>query len=117
MAEFAGKRILIVEDEALIAMSLEAMLESLGCVVIGSASSLEKGLENARSMELDAAVLDVNLRGIRSDPIARELSERGMPFILATGYGAEFRTDSESPVLEKPYQREQLAAALRKLFP
>lgn len=116
MDELAGKRILIVEDEALIAMSLEAMLESLGCVVIGTASSLEKGLESVRNLELDAAILDVNLRGTRSDPLARKLEDRGVPFVLATGYGAELSRDSHLPILEKPYQREQLAAALRKLF-
>lgn len=116
MGEFLGKRVLVVEDEALIAMSLEAMLEGLGCVVLGPVSSLEKGLENARSLEFDVAILDVNLRGARSDPIAEELSGKGTPFILATGYGAEFAKASVFPVLEKPYHQEQLARALRKVF-
>ena len=108
-------RVLVVEDEAMVAMMLEDMLDDLGCRVVGPAASLAAGLELARSAPLDAAVLDVNLAGEKVFPIADALSERGVPFVYATGYGrAGLREeDTARPVVQKPYSTQDLARTLR----
>src|SRR5690606_28701228 len=84
--DLAGLRILIVEDELLVALELETMLGSLGCEVVGPAARLEKALNLAETEELDGAVLDVNLRGKPVYPVAAALGARGIPFIFSTGY-------------------------------
>ncbi|MFW6027592.1 MAG: response regulator, partial [bacterium] len=68
-----------------------------------------------REEQLDAAVLDVNLNGKRSDPVAEVLKERGIPFIFATGYGNAER-GAGVPVLDKPYTEEKLAHALNRVL-
>ena len=120
MAAIAAKpalapRVLVVEDEAMVAMMLEDMLDDLGCAVVGPAASLQKGLELARSAAVDAAVLDVNLAGEKVFPIADVLTERGIPFVFATGYGrAGLREqDTARPVVQKPYSAQDLARTLR----
>lgn len=114
-----GARVLIVEDEAMIAMLIEEFLSDLGCDVAASASRLDSAVEKARNLAIDIAVLDVNLAGQLSYPVAGVLRERGIPFVFATGYGAEgmpaeFRG---APVLSKPFAQEQLAEALRSVAP
>lgn len=113
--DLSGKRVLVVEDEMLVAMNLEDELTALGLLVVGPAMRLETGLELARSADLDVAVLDVNLHGGRSYPIATELLDRGVPFIFATGYGhAEgFGEFADTITLTKPYRTSDLAAALQ----
>lgn len=108
-----GKRILVVEDEALIAVMVEDMLMEMGAVVIGPAATIESALELARREELDAAVLDVNVRGERIDPVAEALMARGIPVLFATGYG-EVRLASgvQTTVIDKPYTQEKLARGL-----
>lgn len=83
----AGKRVLIVEDEALVAMLIEGLLEECECSVVGPCSTVEKALEVANSETFDLAVLDVNLRGQMVYPVAEALSERHIPFLLVSGYG------------------------------
>ncbi|RYB01369.1 response regulator [Lichenibacterium ramalinae] len=80
-------RVLIVEDEMMVAMLVEDMLVDMGFIVVGPAYRLGDGLRLAKSETLDVAVLDVNLKGARSFPIATVLTERGIPFVFATGYG------------------------------
>ena len=108
-------RILVVEDEAMVAMMLEDMLSDLGCDVVGPAASLAAGLDLARTASIDAAVLDVNLAGQKVFPIADALTERGVPFVFATGYGrAGLRDQDEGrPVVQKPYSTQDLARTLR----
>jgi CheY-like chemotaxis protein len=79
-------RILIVEDELLIAMEIEQMLVELGCAVVGPAPSVAQALAILDREEPDFAILDVNLGPERSTPIAEALRKRGVPFALATGY-------------------------------
>ncbi|MEF0942866.1 response regulator [Rhizobium sp. BR 362] len=98
-------RFLIVEDEALIAMLIEDILTDLGYEVAAVASRLRDACEHARSAEFDFAILDVNLDGKPSYPVAEILDERGVPFAFATGYGAlgldgKF---SKIPTLAKPF--------------
>jgi CheY-like chemotaxis protein len=109
-----GKRIFVVEDEAILSMMIEEMLEDMGCVVAGTASSLQEGIEQARAIFIDAAVLDINLAGELSYPIADVLVERGIPFLFATGYGTAGLTGALQAVqvLTKPYRSEQLEDAL-----
>lgn len=108
--------ILIVEDEALIAAMLQDMLEDLGARVIGPAYTLEIGCELARTAACDAALLDVSIRGETVAPVAKILAGRGVPFILATGYGGELANAwPGAPVIEKPYSTNDLGRALTSI--
>ncbi|QNP45730.1 response regulator [Sphingomonas sediminicola] len=116
--DLIGKRVLVVEDEAILAMSVEDMIHELGCVVVGPALSAADGEQLARTQALDAAVLDINMGESSSFAIATALHERAIPFGFATGYGrtgvpAEF---ASVPVLAKPYTGEALGEMLRRLF-
>ena len=109
----SGMTILVEEDEPLVAMMVEDMLADLGCIVVGPAMQLAEGLRLAETAEFDAAVLDVNLNGGRSFPIADMLKDRGIPFLFATGYGGgEALEGRQDPVIQKPYQMERLAEML-----
>jgi len=111
----AGRRILVVEDEMMIAMLVEDMLTELGCSVVGPAHALAEALALAQSEPgLDAALLDVNLAGQPVFPVADALREKGVPAIFSTGYGdAGLRDiDRGSPVLQKPFRAGDLARAL-----
>ncbi len=113
----AGRRVLVVEDEAMIAMLVEDMLADFGCVVVGPAQGLEDGLALARSgAEIDAALLDVNLAGQPVFALADALRMRGVPMIFSTGYGEDGLRDIDrgSPVLQKPFRAADLANALRQ---
>jgi CheY-like chemotaxis protein len=113
----AGKRILVVEDEALISAMVEDMLCSLGAIVIGPASTIEKGLTLAATEAIDAALLDVNIRDKRIDPVADILQSRGIPMLFATGYGARAFVEGSKPAyIDKPYTQETLASALTKIL-
>jgi DNA-binding response OmpR family regulator len=81
-------KVLLVENEMLIAMDMEDMLIASGFVVVGPVMRLQKAVEKARVEHCDVAVLDVNLTGERSLPVADVLRETGIPFIFAPGYGA-----------------------------
>ena len=114
MPQAAAPRVLVVEDEAMVAMMLEDMLLDLGCEIVGPAANLAAGLALAGSAELDGAVLDVNLAGEKVFPIADLLASRGVPFVYATGYGrAGLRGDDDPrPVVQKPYSVQDLARTL-----
>lgn len=109
-----GLRVLVVEDEALVAMALEDFLAELGCNVVATAARLEEALQAARTAAVDVAVLDINLAGRLSYPVAEILSTRGIPFIFATGYGAAGVPPawSTAPVLPKPFHQRDLDAML-----
>jgi CheY-like chemotaxis protein len=83
----AGKRVLIVEDESMVAMLIEGLLEECECSIVGPCGTFEKALEAARTETFDLAVLDVNLRGTMVYPVAELLSERHIPFLFVSGYG------------------------------
>lgn len=111
------RRILLVEDEPMIAFALEDMVAELGHQVVGPAFRLAEALDLAASEAIDAAVLDVNLNEQSSYAVADVLRERGIPFLFATGY-AEGGVDwhGEAGVIAKPYGRAQLAEALAGLL-
>ena len=116
-AHLNGLRVLVVEDEMMVSMLIEDMLEDLGCKVVGPASRLDEAIELANTVELDCAVLDVNLGGQPIFPLADLLRAKGAPFAFATGYGdAGLReADRGSPVLQKPFREGDLARILGEL--
>lgn len=120
MADDRRLAILVVEDEFLIAMTLTDMIEDLGHDVARTAGSVERAVEVIRrhSGEIDGCILDVNLGGTSSAPVADALRDAGIPFLLASGYAGEqlARMGFAEVALEKPFRRDQLAAALER-FP
>ncbi|MDP8916131.1 MAG: response regulator [Pseudomonadota bacterium] len=113
----APKRIFLVEDEMMVAMLVEDLLAELGHRVTASAAHLDEALELARAGEFDVAILDLNLGGQRSLPVAEVLAERAIPFMFASGYGAGGLPPehSQAVVLQKPFAVQDLAAALDRL--
>ncbi|HEY3800013.1 MAG TPA: response regulator [Caulobacteraceae bacterium] len=110
-------RVLVVEDEGLVAMTLEDMLDDLGCEIAGSAASVKEALAwIAGGGAADAALLDISLAGEYVFPVAEALTERGVPFAFTTGYGetpaGQFRT---APLVSKPVRKDRLAETLRLL--
>lgn len=106
----AGLRVLLVEDEMMVAMLLETMIADLGHEVVGPVARLDKAVEMAEREAVDLAILDVNLGGKEVYPVAAALVARGIPFIFATGYGkaglrAPYR---DRPILQKPYLSDDL---------
>lgn len=97
-------RVLVVEDEFLVAMDIESMLEQLGCVVVASVPRLLKALDVASSLDFDLAVLDINLAGEVVYPLAFRLAQRGTPFLFTTGYSTSSLPGelSDRPLLRKP---------------
>jgi CheY-like chemotaxis protein len=107
-------RVLVVEDEMTIAMMVEDMLIDLGHEVVDLAMRLPRALELAEVADFDFAVLDLNLDGHKSFPVAEILAKRRIPFVFATGYG---RSGVEPPfldypVLTKPFTIDELAGAI-----
>lgn len=112
-----GVRVLVVEDEYLVAILIEEILESAGCVVSGPISRLPEALDAVDHDDFDAAVLDVNLAGERIDPVAEALSRRNVPFVFVTGYGEGVlpREFAERPRLCKPFRMAELLGALSNI--
>jgi CheY-like chemotaxis protein len=110
MTEFSGIKVLVVEDEGLVAMMIESALETLGCHLVSSVARVAPALEIAGTAEIDVAVLDVNVNGQPIFPVAEVLRERGIPFLFSTGYGASALPDAFSnyQVLNKPFSEEEL---------
>ena len=110
-----GRRILIVEDAFLIALDLCEQLESCGCTVAGPAGRLRRALDLAEHEELDGAVLDVNLAGELSFPVAAALAARNIPYVFLTGYDddAAFPPEYRNIVrIAKPFRSSDLAPML-----
>jgi len=111
-------RVFLVEDEDLVSMLVEDMLDYLGYEVSASAATLAAGMKAAAAGGFDVALLDVNLRGVLSFPIADMLVERGIPFLFVSGYsasGIEPRF-SKVPTLQKPYALESLEQVLSHIL-
>ncbi|SEQ75472.1 CheY chemotaxis protein or a CheY-like REC (receiver) domain [Faunimonas pinastri] len=103
----------------LVAMLIEEMLIDLGYVVVGMAMRLEQGLAAARVVDADVAILDVNLDGKESFPIAEVLKSRNLPFFFATGYGSKGLNPAfeGTLTLNKPFQTDELKAAFEAVCP
>ena len=114
---FTGRRVLIVEDESLVAMLLETILSDMGCDVIGPESNVDDGLRIASGTgELDAALLDVNVAGQEVFPVAEALKARGVPFVFSTGYGEAGLPENwrGNPTVQKPFTEGAIRDALMK---
>lgn len=113
------KRVLIVEDEFLLAMQLEDMLTDLGHEVTATVTRIDRALELAGEVGVDFAILDINVAGILSFPVADVLRRRGIPFVFASGYSVQGLTDSfrGERVLTKPYRKADLERAIAEVFP
>jgi CheY-like chemotaxis protein len=114
MTDQTGKRVLIVEDEILVAMHLEDLLMAMGHSVVGPATRLSEAMTFARDDDFEFAILDMNLAGTPSQPVADILRQRGIPFVFATGYGQEgiAAGNGEEPMLRKPYASKDLEHAV-----
>lgn len=111
-------RILLVEDEAMIAMLMEDMLADFGCEVSAVVGELDQATAEARSGSFDLAFIDLNLNGVPAYPVADALRARGIPFAFVTGYGAAGadRAYADVPVLQKPFRASDLEATVRQLL-
>jgi CheY-like chemotaxis protein len=114
----SGLRILVVEDELIILMMIEGMLSDLGCRDVVSAPSVDKALALVDGQRFDIALLDMNLGGKDSRPVAEALERHGVPFAYCTGNRADNSAEGglDRPVLRKPFSAEELAAALSRLI-
>ncbi len=112
------RRILLVEDEILVAMLLEEILADLGYDVVGPVGRVDEAIELAKTAAIDGAILDVNLAGHHVYGVADALTERNIPYIFATGYGQAGLRDgyTDRPVLNKPFRANELKAGLQGLF-
>ncbi|HET6376900.1 MAG TPA: response regulator [Methylocella sp.] len=109
-----GCGVLIVEDEAMVAIVLEDLLLELGCRVVGTVARVETALASVAARNFDVAILDVNLKGESSYPIADALERENMPFLFVTGYGSgavpgKYR---KCAILQKPFKKSELAEML-----
>jgi len=111
----SGRKVLVVEDEMIVVWLLEDMLVDLGCAIVGPANSVNQALAMIDAEAFDAAVLDVNLDGQMSYPVADALTARGMPFVFSTGYDKDTLRDGYRtfPVLQKPFHRSELGERSR----
>jgi CheY-like chemotaxis protein len=112
------KRILLVEDETLVAMMMREMLIDLGYAVVGPMNDKDSALEAAKESNIDCAILDLNLDGFASYPIADELAARAVPFLFLTGYDKEAvdRRYASIPLLQKPVDEQSLRQAISALL-
>ena len=122
-AKLTGRRVLVVEDEALVSMLVEDELRDAGAEVLGPAPTVDHALQLIEAAAADggisAAVLDINLDGQRVEAVADRLAGLGVPFLFATGYaeGCDTGGHAAAPTLRKPYGMESLIAAVEALAP
>ena len=109
-----GLKVLVLEDNALVAMHLEEMLSEAGCQVVAMIDNVKGALEFIRGHAVDAAVLDINLKGEKVFGVAEELMARKVPIVFSSGYGERFlppQVDA-APHLSKPFEPETLRDTL-----
>lgn len=113
----SGLRVLVVEDEIMIALLLEDLLADFGHVVVGPLARLDKAVEAAGREAVDVAILDVNVNGREIYPVADTLAARGIPFVFCTGYDRQtLRAPyGDRPTLRKPFRRHDLREVLDAL--
>lgn len=116
MTDRRTKRILIVEDEFLVALHLEDVLTGMGHQIVGPCTGIEAAIALARERGIDFAILDINVAGTLSFPVVDILRQRSIPFVFASGYGHEGLVDGyrNETALRKPYDLEELNAAIAR---
>jgi CheY-like chemotaxis protein len=113
--DLKSQRILVIEDEHLVARSICRLFRSWGADVVGPAGTVDEALAVLRATEgITGAMLDINLRGVRAYAVADELVARGIRFVFATGYGEPIIPDRyrQVPILLKPFGSEEIVRAL-----
>jgi len=115
----SAKRVLVVEDEALIAVYLKSLLEEFGVACLGPICKLSEAIRQAETAVFDAAVLNLVIEGQPAYAVAEILSSRGIPFGFASGVGRGFLDEAwgDRPHIEKPYTGESLRALLDQVMP
>jgi CheY-like chemotaxis protein len=119
MTTFRGLRLLVAEDEVLIALALEDILSGFSCEVLGPVSTVDEALPLAELEELDGAILDLNLRGTLIYPVADVLLRRNIPMIFCTGYsesGVIPGQFAHVPHVSKPYDERMLETVMERAF-
>ena len=117
-AALRGRRVLVVEDEMLLAMELESLLRQQGCEIVGPVSTVERALALLEERP-DAALLDLNLKGRSATPVASAMVDRSVPFVILTGYGEVTSGQPEvrnAPRLNKPVNHGELVRTLARLL-
>ncbi|MCI3945369.1 hypothetical protein BW686_05150 [Pseudomonas syringae] len=116
--EISLPKVFLVEDETMLAMLMEMMLEDLGFATAYHASTLGEGIEYARNGDYDLAILDINIIGGNSFPIAAEIAHRGIPFMFCSGYGRLGIPEAwvDQRCVAKPFSARQLDDALAELL-
>lgn len=112
-----GRRILVVEDESLVAMLIETILEDMGCQTVGPVSGVDEALQTvAADMNIDGALLDVNVAGREVFPVADALKARNVPFVFSTGYGESGLPEHwrGQLTIQKPFTEQTIREALMK---
>ena len=120
MIDLSGRRILVVEDEVLLAMDLEDALASHGAEVLGPVSSIAQALALLADERPDAVTLDMNLGGASSLPVADDLVERKIPFVVVSGYSDTYAKEpslKDAPFVKKPYDPALLFRAISTVLP
>jgi CheY-like chemotaxis protein len=115
MEALAGRRILVVEDEYLIMTDIASGLEQAGAEVVGPAATVDDALRLVRdASRIDAAILDINLRGVMAFPVADALADRGVPFVFSTGYDRSILPQryAKAPFCEKPSELNHIVRTL-----
>ena len=114
--DLAGKRVLVVEDEWLVAMLIEDVLADAGCFVVGPFARVPAALAAAQTVWVDVALLDVNVAGEQVFAVAHALEARGVPFLFLTGYGEKAlpRDRPEWDACAKPFRPDQLTEHLTR---
>jgi CheY-like chemotaxis protein len=116
--DLSGKRVLLIEDEPLIAMEMESELSSLGLEVIGPAAHVDSAKQLIAESAFEAALVDVNLNGTSVEEVAAALAQKGIPFAFATGYGRDTLPEAfrDAPLLAKPVETDALIDVLSDLL-
>ncbi len=114
-----GRRILVVEDQSLVAMEVQDWLEKAGASVAGPVGRLERALNKAETESVDAALLDIDLNGLQCWPVADALRRRGIPFVFTTGFSLDIVMPDRFEghrAIAKPYKEADILAALVEML-
>jgi DNA-binding response OmpR family regulator len=111
-------KVLVVEDEPIVALQIEDILREAGFEIVGCVGSLDKALAILKNNDCDIAVLDANLRGDSVAPVAIVLQQRGKPFLFVSGYERAHLPEAflDAPLLSKPVEPGELIATVRQLL-